>query len=328
MPKLNLGTTQRSYNLTKMKYATLLDSKTLTFWMKNILVLIFLVCAQTSIAQTTSLNENMNTTCITGTNGPAGWATFNPISTPGPNGMWVCDPAYGRSGTTGVSCSGYYGSPGTFHLDTSILISPGLDLSHYATIYVNFDTKTTNINLGAKLELLVSKDSSMNADSSVHDTATVYNRTTSLMPLFGNGDESGWVTHQADLTPFKHLVPLYIGFRYVSASGSVGSRWYLDNVMTTTTPNAIGEVAQAGNNTISGNIADGCLTVFTSGNLQQGNYELALFDLNGRKLFTDKLDIRNSGARFTLNNIFVPPGIYVLKMSKESDFLTTRIVAW
>jgi len=276
----------------------------------------------------TSLNENMNTTCGTGSNGPIGWATFNPMSTPGPNGMWVCDPTYGRSGTPGVSCSGYYGTPGTFHLDTSILVSPGLNLSHYETIYLNFDTKTTNINLGAKLELLISADSSMNADTAVHDTATVHNKTTSLMPLFSNGDESGWVTHQADLTPFKAVVPLYIGFRYVSASGSIGSRWYLDNVMTTTTPNAVKDMGQLQSAIISGNVAEGHLTVFTRGNLQAGAYDLALFDLNGKKLFADKLEIQSSGTNYTLANVFVAPGIYILKMSRDGEFLTARITAW
>jgi len=311
-----------------MKYAPPFNNKMCALKVKNIIILLLLVCAQTSIAQLTSLNENMNTTCVTGANGPGGWATFNPLSTPGPNGTWVCDPAYGRSGTAGVSCSGYYGTPGTFHLDTSILVSPGLDLSHYETIYLNFDTKTTNINLGAKLELMVSADSSMDADTGVHDTAVVYNRTTSLMPLFGNGDESGWVTHQADLTSFKHVVPLYIGFRYVSASGTIGSRWYLDNVMTTTIANAVTDVGQIRSSSISGSVADGRLTIFTHGHLEPGVYDIALYDLNGRKLFTDNVEIRNAATSVTSQNMSVTPGIYVLKMSKDGVFLTTRITAW
>lgn len=296
--------------------------------MRKIILFTLLLSAEYAIGQSTSLNENMNTNCITGHNGPLDWVTYNPISTPDPQGKWKCDPTYGRDGSPGVSCTGYYGSPGTFHLDTSVLVSPALDLSHYETIYVNFDTKTTNINLGAKLEFLISSDSTMNADTGVHDTAAVYNKTTSLMPLFGSGDESGWVTHQADLTPYKHVVPLYLGFRYISANGTVGSRWYLDNIMTTIVPNKISDVKGLNINKVNASISDGSLHISIAGNLQPDNYGLQLFDLNGRKLFTDRLVISAANRDYYFHGINVTPGIYVLSMSNAGDFATMRVVAW
>ncbi len=294
--------------------------------MRSFILLFFLLATEATFGQMTSLNENMNMTCVTGANGPTGWITFNPISTPDPQGKWQCGPTYGRSGTTGVSCSGFYGS--TFHLDTSILVSPGLDLSAYETIFVNFDTKTTNINLGAKLELLVSADSTMNADTGVSDTSVVYNKTTSLMPLFGAGDESGWVTHQADLTPYKHIVPLYIGFRYVSASGSVGSRWYLDNVMTTIVANSIRDYEQTGKAAVNAQIRDGQLQISASGSTQPGTYDICLFDLNGRKLLADRMELRASASVYYHSAVNIAPGVYVLKLSKDGDFLSARVTAW
>src|ERR1043165_853076 len=134
----------------------------------------------------TSLNENFNTGCPTGTSDPNGWHTYNII--PGTSeGSWKCYPTAGKDGTPGITCSGLYGSPLTYHLDTSVLVSPPMDLSGYSgTIYVNFDSKTTNYSLGSKIQIVVSEDSTMGADtSSSYALYKVSDSMDAMTPLFG-----------------------------------------------------------------------------------------------------------------------------------------------
>lgn len=297
--------------------------------MKHFLIAIVLILSASfaSIAQLTSLSENMNTTCPASAHAPTGWDAFNSVHTPNVSGKWRCDLSGGRYGSAGVSCSGFYGSPAAYHLDTSILISPPLNLSGYANIYLNFDSKTTLFNLGAKLEVLVSRDSTMDMDTFVVDTSTVYNKTSSLLPLFSSGDESDWVTHQVDLTSLKYTVPLYIGFRYTSANGTSGSTWYLDNIHTTTTFLSVSDndhipasakqpfTSWHSNNTI--NIASN----LTNG----GTYTILLTDMAGR-LITRSEILLGSGKQPTVVPVAnLSSGIYLLSIRGENEVFTTRL---
>jgi hypothetical protein len=278
--------------------------------------------------QVTSLNENMNTTCPSGAYSPTGWMTFNPISTSDYRGKWTCDLPGGRSGTPGISCSGLYGSPLTYHLDTSILVSPPMNLSSNTTIYINFDTKTTNFNLGAKLEMLISADSTMGTDTATIDTFTVYNKTTAMTPLFDNSDESDWVTHQVDITAYKDIVPLYVGFRYSSAAGSSGSRWYLDNINTTTIPLDVSRLPlRSSGFTVAGSANNGKMNLICH-SPASGDYNLSVYDIAGRLIHQQELHLTAGQNSNIINGISLTPGIYVVKMGNESTFATARINAW
>ena len=123
-------------------------------------------------------------------------------------------------------------------------------------------------------------------------------------------------------------MPLYIGFRYVSASGSIGSKWYLDNVMTTTVANSIRDYEQTGKGVVNAQIRSGQLQISTSGSTQPGTYDICLFDLNGRKLLADRMELRASAPVYYHSAVNIAPGVYVLKLSKDGDFLSARVTAW
>lgn len=290
-------------------------------------LVLFVTLSFASFAQLTSLNENMNTTCPASSHSPYGWDAYNSVHTPDVSGKWRCDLSGGRSGTAGVSCSGLYGSPSAYHLDTSILISPPLNLSGYTNIYLNFDSKTTLFNLGAKLEILISRDSTMDMDTFVVDTSTVYNKTTSLLPLFSSGDESDWVTHQIDLTALKHIVPLYVGFRYTSANGTSGSTWYLDNINTTTT-----FLSASDNNPLLASAKQPFTSwysddaVYITSNLTNGGtYTILLTDMAGRLITRSELVLTSGKQHKAIPVADLASGMYLLSIRGENEVFTTRL---
>ncbi len=298
--------------------------------MRKILILISLVMpALVCNAQQTSLNETFNTGCPTGISDPNGWKTYNVI--PGTEaGSWKCNASSGRGGTPCVTCSGLFGSPLTYHLDTSILVSPPLDLTSYATIYVNFDTKITNFNLGAKMEVVISQDSTMGSDTSIHLPLYTLTASTDLMtPPFSAADASDWVTHTANLTTQKNVVPLYIGFRYTSADGTNGSRWYLDNVITTTIPyvavSDINAEPQAFHFTGSANAGTLSLSCYTP---EGGNYTLSVYDMTGRMVHTQPIRLQTGKSHQTVDGHTFASGMYILKLGNENLLSTAKVYMW
>lgn len=296
---------------------------------KIILLCSTLLITISSFCQVTSLNENFNTSCPTGYNPPM-WITYNPIMGTSPAGKWQCAATSGRSGTPGTSCSGLYGTPLTYHHDTSIFVSPELNLTGYAgDIYVNFDTKTSNYNLGAKMEILASKDSTMGTDTLASTSDTIYNLTPAMTPIFGNPDQADWVTHQVDLTPFKSVVPLYIGFRYVSFDGTNGSRWYLDNIMTTTVQ--LVNVEQLTGNSkrlqVSGNVQNGTLRL-ALGVPATDKYDLTITDMAGRQLHHQQVALQAGENSITLTDLSFATGMYIVKLANAHSFGVTRVPVW
>ena len=286
----------------------------------------------TCSAQLSSLSENFNSSCPAAGK-PYSWDVYNPINSTIPHGQWQCAASYGRSGTTGISCTGLYGPaplPLTYHIDTSFLISPELDLHGYTgNIYVNFDTKTTNFNLGAKFEIFVSGDSTMGYDTSSSVTDTVYNRTSATLPIFSINDQTDWVTHQVDITAYKHIVPLHIGFRYTSASGSVGSRWYLDNIETTTTPLGIDVIYPSSDKhslQVKGSVNSGTLTL-TMDVLTSGNYDISVFDMTGRTIYRQQVSLQAGQSVKSFSGFNISAGLYLVKMGNETSFGTAKVYA-
>jgi hypothetical protein len=297
--------------------------------MKRFLIALALTVSASfsSFAQLTSLSENMNSTCPASANAPYGWDAINSSHTPNISGKWRCDISGGRYGSAGISCSGLYGSPAAYHLDTSVLISPPLNLSGYTDIYLNFDSKTTLFNLGAKLELLVSGDSTMDMDTFVVDTSTVYNKTSGLFPLFSTGDESDWVTHQIDLTALKNIVPLYVGFRYTSANGTSGSTWYLDNINTTTaflSASDNNRLLPSTKQPFTSWYSDDALNI--ASNLPHGGtYTMLLTDMAGRLIIHSELSLSSGKQRKAIPAANLASGLYLLSIRGENEVFTTRL---
>lgn len=296
--------------------------------MKKILLSALALCTASLYVhgQATSLSEDFNLKCATGSGVPSGWQFYNPIPSTIPDGMWQCGVAFGRSSTPGVSCSGLYGLPLAYYLDTSILISPSLYLGGYTgNIYLNFDTKTTAFNLGARLEIVYTTDTT----DSLLDIAT--DITAAMMPVFSNDDVTDWVTHQVDLTPFKTTAPLYIGFRYTSAAGTTGNRWYLDNINTTTTP--LNVSVNPDFNTVttplsfSGSITNQNFTL-SCHNTFPATYTLQLLDITGRVIHTQSLSLPSGNSTHNIAGLPVSTGIYIARIFNDNIQAKAKISSW
>jgi len=296
--------------------------------MKKILLSVFTIFIIHILAfgQLTELNENFNTSCGFTMQGlPPNWSVYNPIPSTISEGSWRCGSSYGRSSTSGVRCSGLYGSPLVYHLDTSVLISPMLNLSSYTNIYLNFDTKTTDINLGAKLQIVYTKDSLQDSIDYATDI------TAAMMPIFSNNDVTDWVTHQVDLTPYKHITPLYIGFRYTSAAGTTGNRWFIDNILTTTTLLDLSVNPYINTATtplsFSGSITDRHITL-SCHNTFPANYTLQLLDITGRVMHTQSLELPSGTSTHTFAGLPVTTGMYIARLFNNNTQATAKILSW
>ena len=273
--------------------------------------LLLLISASSAKAQ---LNENFNTTCPAGAHSPTSWHYYNPVTGTVPAGVWTCDPTYGRGGTPGISCTGFYGSPATLHNDTSILISPALALSSYSgNLYVNFDTKATKIFLGAKLDVMVANNDTFGFSG----LDTTYTITASAMPVIGNPDSSDWVTHQVDITSFKHMTPLFIGFRYTSTTTTVtASRWFLDNISITGTPMQITTTIETAPIPLSLTANATRSRIALSYEVEAaGAYDLAIYDIMGREVKRERIQAAGGPSQHIISGLDLHTGMYILKMS-------------
>ena len=277
---------------------------------------LFIISGLAAHAQATQIEQNFNA-CVFGDDFPLDWYSYNPIDSTTTNGSWKCGPAFGRWGTAGVACTGVWSDH--YHLDTSYLISPVLDLSGYTggNIYVQFDTKTTNINLSGRLSLFVSTDSLFGSGDTPQDI------TSSLLPVFTNGDSSDWVTHEADLTAYETMGPVYLAFRYTSTTTS-GSTWYIDNVFTTKFPEHVNApVKPALQLTTIGTSTPDHITL--SCPAAQGTYHITVFDMLGNKAHSEDINIHSATTTFTVN-ANLHSGMYLVRMENGHACSTTKTV--
>jgi len=285
---------------------------------RNFMGRIFLLALLTSISfgcwgqpPVTSLNENFDVDCVLSTDFPSGWLKFNPVPGTSTLGSWVCSPTDGRvmSGipTPGIECTGTYSS--AYHIDTSFLLTPNLDLSGFTGhVYLQFDTKATNVHLGSSLAV------EHVLDSANPDTSTTTDITSGMTPIFSNGDSSGWVTHVVDLTAYK-TSPFYVGFRYCSPA-TTGSIWYLDNVLITSTPVTLSVPAVAATSLglIINGISSGSSISFSIDVAQAGAYQLAVTDLTGRVVYQETRQFSPGRSMQTINGLDLHPGLFFLRI--------------
>lgn len=267
------------------------------------------------------LSENFNSTCPEGNSHPnSGWESMNTISTTVPQGMWTCGAAYGRYGTPGIKCTGYYSA--AFHLDTSYLITAPMLLNDYpGNAYLNFDSKADEIHLGGRLEILVSADSVFTDSTTSHP---VYNRTSSTTPVLGIPDSSGWVTHQVDITPFKSST-FYVAFRYTSTTTAAGA-WYLDNVNSTPTPLEVQQAAMARNEvSLSASpLGNGDIRVFYTVP-QEGAYTATITDMTGREVSRTPLVLHSTSGNITIDNGDLKPGLYIIRFTGTNSAGSVKV---
>ncbi len=245
---------------------------------KIVLCSLFTLSIAGAHAQESSLHENFDVSCALSSGFPAGWIEYNPVTGTTPSGQWTCGPDNGNGGTPGILCTGVYSSG--YHLDTSYLITPLLNLSSYTGhVFLRFDTKTTNIHLGGRFSVIEAPPDTALSHLAANDTDI----SSGILPVIGSGDSSGWVTHEVDLTHYEGSGDFYIAFRYVSAN-TTGSAWYLDNVNTTTSSLEVAAIEKSMLPvTVIGNSTSSQITLSYSTEYA-GAYQLAMYDIMGRKV--------------------------------------------
>jgi len=266
-----------------------------------------------------SLSENFDVDCVSGSGIPVNWYYYTPTHLGTiPLGEWTCTSVNGRGGTPGMQCSGTYSS--TYHLDTSFLVTPLLDLSSYTgNVYIQFDTKTSNIVLGDTLTAEV-VDYPPNPDSAFHVSLS-----SSMTPVFGNDDSTNWVTHVANLTSFK-ASPFYVAFRYTSPATS-GNTWYLDNVYIRSYNVTLGIAGETPGDVLlsisSPQLAN--QVNYTCSSPDPGIYRVALVDVTGRIIVHEQVYVSDIPTSHSLSVPSLSQGIYFLKIGNERTFGATKV---
>ncbi len=289
--------------------------------MKKILTSLLLITGALCANAQTNVAEDFNTVCSGIAGFPMDWISYNTIPSTVPDGAWTCAPVNGRYGTSGIKCTGVWGTPAAYHADTAYLITRGLDLSGYGgSIFIHFDTKVSNINLGARMAFVVT------SDSSKFDTVggtTYSDRTSFISPTFGNDDSTEWVTHSADLTPYKNTVPLYVAFRYTSTA-STGSTWFIDNVFTTTFPT---QLSGPGKEKLLVNVVgmstSSSITLSCTSDVP-GPAKLGLYDLVGRQLYSEDIMLENSKSTHMISGLNLASGMYLIRLSNGIACTTVK----
>ncbi len=288
--------------------------------MKITLFSLFTLFVFTTNAQVTTFSQNFDVMCAGG--GAPSWYIHNPIPGSDPAAAWTCTPDHGRpqlSGTLtpGVMCSGVYGTPPAYHLDTSYLLTPLLYLpssTYPGHVFLNFDAKTTRIFLGGELSVAV-------LDTAFHPIPD----STTMDPLVSTDDSSGWVTHQVMLDTFKDKVPFYLAFRYISTN-MTGSTWYIDNVNITSSPLQVPRLNRADLPLIIlGNSSPSQITLSYSTDAASLCH-LYVYDLVGREVYKEQYYSSGGAEIRTLSGLGLREGMYILKLDNGDAYGVTKVM--
>jgi len=286
-------------------------------------LLLLLIGISSANAQVTSINENFDASCtVAGPNYPTSWSDWNVIP-PTTSLGWNCGPLDGRGGSGGMECTSFYG--GVNYFDSAWLFTPQLELSSYpGNIYLRFDAKYEYI--AARMSVKISNNyyRGIDPDSNAVDWADV---TSSLSPQINpNADSADWVTHYIDLTPFKTAsTPIVVAFRYVSSS-TAGGTWTIDNVFTTTFPQGITDITKQNLPVTVLGASTASQIVFSCDVPEQGDYKVSVYDCVGREVHTETVAARTGTYTYTLSNLDLHSGLYLVKMGNASCYGVAKAI--
>lgn len=277
--------------------------------------------------QVSTLSENFDVACATTPGTLSTWFVYNPASTNygSSDGRWNCDPLHGRKNdagtlTPGMTCTGVWGS--AFHLDTSVLITPFLDLKSYTHAYLHFDTRADTILSGLEMSVLISRDSMFPYSfDNYFDTTNVMN------PPFSISDTGNWITHEIDLSywcgPSKP--PVYFAFQYTS-SATTGSFWRIDNVNISLNRLDVANIDKRNIPlTILGSSTDNEIKI-AFGNKMAGDIQLGICDMLGRTVYQEKITTWENDGTHIISGLGLTPGMYIVKAIGENAFGTTKVL--
>jgi hypothetical protein len=202
-------------------------------------------------------------------------------------------------------------------------MTPMLNVSTYVghKIFFQFDTKTTNLLAGGRLAVLQSYGA-----EPFFSLGTYTDLSSTISPVIGNPDSTGWATHQVDLTGYETAGNFYLAFRF-TGTDTTGSVWFVDNVEITTVPLGINTPA---NNeylpiTVVGGSTSSDITISCHAQVA-GAYSLTLTDLMGNVVYKDNVNLGTGISQYTLNNRNFAPGMYFIKMSNGLSYWVTRVM--
>lgn len=292
---------------------------------KAFLPILFIIAVSTARAQVaaSAISENFDVACATATGFPAGWFVFNPLIGTYPDGAWRCGPGSGDNTSPGIVCTGFF--DGSFHLDTSYLITPKMNISANtdSDIYLRFDTRTTSVHLGARLGFFIGKARDTDI---LHPLVLNYTDiTTGISPIMADADSANWVTHQVNISSYKAAGDFYLSFRYTSTDSS-GNVWYLDNVITSS--HSIYESVPVTDKkllplTIIGNSSPSKIVVACDVQTN-GMFKLAVYDMMGRVVYREDRFLAFGKNTLTISDINLPQGMYLVKLANEKTYGTVK----
>jgi len=300
--------------------------------MKKIILLpLFAMLCASAKSQVTSLSENFNASdSVLDRNGtynhyPAGWSAYSVIGTQD----WRWEDAYGTNNSPCMHINGY--QSGASNADENWLITPQLTLSSYTgSVYFNF--AATYYYAGDSLHVMASTDyvagtapNFNNPDSTIYHWTELAHYGVMLYDTFynvtGEFDE-----FQCNLTPYK-TTPVYLAFKYTSDIDNA-SVWDLDSVTTGTT--AFGLIQNSVANVSAEKLSVTVIGQSTANqiklgfNITEGNYNLEVYDILGSKVYSQDMNIQAGAQIFTISNLNLISGLYIVKLGNEKSFGVTR----
>ena len=295
---------------------------------KIILLAVFAIMATGVQAQDSTFlfqNFNLCDSTLSGAAGtvgehfPPGWSSYNVLGT---TQNWQCYSKYGLGNSPCFQINGYQG--GADNANENWLFTPKLDLHTYSTIKFNF--YANYYYAGDSLHIMVSHNYSGAGDPNASGVTWTELTHTGIMQYDTAYNTNIYMAFQCDLAPHKST-PCYVAFKYTSTT-SDGSRWDLDSVFTSGIgggPSGLTNINEEklslkviGTST-SDKITLGC-------DVAEGKYNLAIFDMVGRKLYDETINAQAGEHTYSINNINLAKGMYVVRMSNENSFGVAKTV--
>jgi len=293
--------------------------------MKKIILLplFAMLCAGAQAQDSTALYQNFNLcdSNAAGEHFPPGWSAYSVIGSQ----EWKCYDEYGVNNSACLQMNGYEG--GSDNQNENWVFTPKLNLSGYTgSIYMSFAAQY--FYAGDSLHIMVSSNyTSGNPDAS-GTTWTELSHYGVMQWDTSYNTDIFW-EFQVNLTSFKSS-PCTVAFKYTS-SDTTGSRWDIDSVVTTTT--AIGTIPSTGIANIAAEKLPVTVIGFSTPNevnvgfsANPGQYDLAIFDLMGRKVYSRNVVSNGNYEVLPVNDLQLVSGMYILKIGNENNYGLAKFV--
>lgn len=258
----------------------------------------------TPLAALTSLNETFDNSCPAGL--PVGWSKYSVTGAQ----EWKCV-TYGYNGTPALEMNGYSGGN---NINEDWLITPELDLSAMSNSYIQF--RGYKYYTGDDIHVLASNDYDGVSDPS--SSSFTWN---DLNIDFSNVD-TNWNQFQGDVTAYK-ASNMYIAFKYTSSSTD-GARWRIDDVLTTGTQSVATIKRSSLDLAVLGTASKNDVTL--GFNVKAGTYQLAIYDLAGRKVFAEQMNLTSGTQQKTINGFNLANGMYMIKLDNGKEMGTAKMI--